>query len=538
MAGRDTDDALSQAHAALDLGDIRTARALAQQQLHAAEAAGDVHLQAKALACLAYADRLVSRIRRAHDTSRRAARLFQQVGDIAGESMALATVSHSASSLGRNEEAVEAALLSVQLSALLPLQKQQALAQNYLGVAYFWSRSFDKAAAAFEASALLARSCSPPASPAQPMLNRVWCEAVRVVSVRHDSGELPPLDRIAGCAAACDALFSDGDTAGILPGFLVTSQAVWHLTSGLTHCWHGDLQAARGNAEQARGWIDRYGTVTWLDALEAWLHTEIAWARRSWFDAEQAVARMVGLATQVEHEQLACMGHMLTSQVLEIRGKHAQALAEVRLLRRREQRIRAESLESRARVVKWQIEVRSNEEHLHKLEAASRQFERLSLEDSLTGLANRRRFERELAERLAAGEALCVALVDIDKFKQINDGHSHMVGDQVLKSVASILGQQVREQDLAARLAGDEFVVLLRQADAQSGRIACGRLASAVRTHDWSGIAARLHVSISVGCACAEPGDTVETLLARADAAMYAVKQACSAEKEGARKPL
>ena len=86
----------------------------------------------------------------------------------------------------------------------------------------------------------------------------------------------------------------------------------WHLTSGLTHCWQGDVKTARGDVAQARGWIDRYGTVTWLDALEAWLHTEIAWAGRNWFDAEQAVARMVGLATQVEHEQLACMGHMLS----------------------------------------------------------------------------------------------------------------------------------------------------------------------------------------------------------------------------------
>jgi diguanylate cyclase (GGDEF)-like protein len=118
-----------------------------------------------------------------------------------------------------------------------------------------------------------------------------------------------------------------------------------------------------------------------------------------------------------------------------------------------------------------------------------------------------------------------VALIDVDKFKQINDNYSHQVGDEVLRHIAQILRSHVREDDMAARLAGDEFVIVFRNAELEVARQVCERIAAAVRAFDWSSIAAGLHSSISVGVATAVPGDTLESLTHRSDAAMYRDKK-------------
>jgi len=119
----------------------------------------------------------------------------------------------------------------------------------------------------------------------------------------------------------------------------------------------------------------------------------------------------------------------------------------------------------------------------------------------------------------------CVALIDVDKFKQINDHFSHQVGDEVLRRIAQILRLHVREDDMAARLAGDEFVIVFKNLEPAVARRVCERIALAVHTFDWSSIAAGLQAGISVGVATAEPGDTVESLTHRSDAAMYRHKR-------------
>ena len=150
--------------------------------------------------------------------------------------------------------------------------------------------------------------------------------------------------------------------------------------------------------------------------------------------------------------------------------------------------------------MKWQLGARQSERHLEQALLASKQFERWSFEDALTGIANRRRFEQALAERLPASVAdarpLTVAMIDLDQFKAVNDTHTHQVGDRVLKTVASILVSSVRENDLAARLAGDEFVVLFRDADTDIAAEICERIRGAVDDFDWDSIAQGLQVSV------------------------------------------
>ena len=520
---------LRDAHAALDRGDVPAGREISLKVLKAAEGLSNPRYEAKALLCLAHCDRMLSRYRRAHRASQRAAHQFQLLGDTSGEVMALTTHAIVSVTLGRNEEALEAALLSVRLSQFLEKDEHSVLSYNALGVAYFWSNGFDKADQALRTAILIAERAEPMLSTFQPRVNQWWTELVRIFHERYYVGEFPALEQLRSRREAIIARIADGDSGHASPGTHITTEAVLQFGLCLEQIWHGRIGQARLDVEVLAQWAARYQTVTWLSALESWVRAEIAWAQRDWASAMPQAARMIAIAVEVEHEQLACVGHLLASQLYVAQGHNGQALDEMRRLRLREQLIRTDGLETREKVIEWQVDLRQGQQHVQMLEITSRQLEKLSLEDSLTGIPNRRNFELYAGELLhgAAERGLppCVALIDVDKFKQTNDNFSHQVGDDVLKRIAQILRSHIREEDMAARLAGDEFVIVFKNVELAVARQVCERIAHAVQSFDWSSIAAGLSSSISIGVATAQPGDTVETLTHRSDAAMYQHKK-------------
>ena len=516
------------AHSALDRGDVQAGRASSQKLLKIAEGLKNRHFEARALLCLAHCDRMLSRYRRAHRASQRAAQLFHMLGDTSGEVMALTTHAFVSINLGRNEEAVEAALLSMRLSQFLEKDEHSVLSYNALGAAYFWSHSFEKAEQALRTATQIAERAEPPLSTFQPCVNQWWTEVIRVFYERYYVGELPALDRMRALREAVIRLIAGGDAGGAEPGTHVTTEAVLLFGLCLDQCWHGRIGQAKLDADALAGWARRYGTVTWLSALESWVRAEIAWTQHDWTEAMQHAARMIDIAVEVEHEQLACLGHLLSSQLFVAQGRNGEALDELRRLRLREQLIRSDSLETREKVVEWQVDLRTQQQSVDRLEVTSRQLEKLSLEDTLTGIPNRRNFELYASELLRSGlergPPPCVALIDVDRFKQINDNFSHQVGDAVLKRIGQILKSHVRENDMAARLAGDEFVIVFKHAELAVAQQVCVRIAAAVRAFDWPSLTAGLYCSISVGVAAAVPGDTVESLTHRSDTAMYQQK--------------
>jgi diguanylate cyclase (GGDEF)-like protein len=220
-------------------------------------------------------------------------------------------------------------------------------------------------------------------------------------------------------------------------------------------------------------------------------------------------------------------------QVHELQGKHEAVLREHRALRMRELRVVADGLGSREALVSWRLGARQSERHLQQALVASRQFERWSLEDALTGIANRRHFEQTLAEAIQAAAApdtaLTVAMVDVDKFKSVNDRFSHRVGDRVLKTIAALIGANVRDKDLPARWAGDEFVVLFRETTRESAQDICARIRSAVVDFDWDSVAPGLRMSVTIGLGEVQAGDTAESVLHRSDQSMYGGKSEAAA---------
>jgi two-component system, cell cycle response regulator len=148
--------------------------------------------------------------------------------------------------------------------------------------------------------------------------------------------------------------------------------------------------------------------------------------------------------------------------------------------------------------------------------------------DHLTGLANRRRFERQL-EREAArteryGHPFCLLLVDIDNFKDVNDTYGHDAGDEALRRVATVIQSGTRGIDTGARIGGDEFAVILPETDLARGLEVAERLRSSIGATDF-GPAGRVTASLGVAelPSCARTNDE---LRAASDAALYDAKRA------------
>lgn len=532
--------ALAAANAALEAGRLQDARDHAQSAVDGTRGTRSP-LEAQALACLAHCDRIGSRLRRAATSARRAAQLFEELGDTHGEAGALITLTHVAMLLGRNEEAVEAALLSVHLcegspaarqgggAAPQPLRAphpQTVLAHNCLGLAYSWGGDHVRGAASLERAVACARRCVPPVSVYQPRLNQVFVEASRLIDERYQTGTMKSLDHMEELLQECWLLERAGAGLSTLPGMRAMGRVISLASTALLAAWQGRFDAATLAIESATRTL--CGGMTWLDCFVRWCSAELSWKRGDWAAAQRELTEMKEMALAVEHEQMACRAQLLLAQVFELQGKHAEALREHRALRQRERRVVADGMSAREAMVSWQLGARQSERHLQQALQASREFQRWSLEDALTGIANRRHFEQVLAQKLpatlAAGRALSVAMVDVNKFKSVNDRFTHLVGDRVLKTIAAIMVSEVREQDLPARWAGDEFVVLFDDTPEEQARPVCERIRQAVAEFDWESVASGLRMSVSIGVSEARAGDDAESVVLRADQSMYRAK--------------
>jgi len=159
----------------------------------------------------------------------------------------------------------------------------------------------------------------------------------------------------------------------------------------------------------------------------------------------------------------------------------------------------------------------------------------LAMVDPLTGLYNRRFAEQRLAAEVSRserrGHPLTVMTMDLNDFKHINDTYGHPAGDQVLQEFASHLNKVIRGSDLAVRLGGDEFLVLLPECSAEQLRLVLERLGSLAV--DWHG--QKIPVSFSAGWKDYKTGDRPEELLAGADQALYTSKRAHKKAGSGAK---
>ena len=186
-------------------------------------------------------------------------------------------------------------------------------------------------------------------------------------------------------------------------------------------------------------------------------------------------------------------------------------------------------------LVKGEITPRMLERSLRyalKLGETLEALRRLATRDPLTGMLNRREFERILEEEreraLRFGHPLALIMVDIDRFKAINDTHGHPVGDVVLREVGRRLSTQLRSVDRAARYGGEEFGAILMQTDLAGAMEVARRICTSVAGEPvWANETLALEVTVSAGAAALpEQVKTAAELVIAADKALYAAKAA------------
>jgi len=187
-----------------------------------------------------------------------------------------------------------------------------------------------------------------------------------------------------------------------------------------------------------------------------------------------------------------------------------------------------EALASRDRMVTAHREVQEAEQRIRELEAELQHMSELVREDQLTGSLNRRGlddvFERESARADRRNTPLCVALLDLDNFKRLNDTYGHMAGDAALKHLVKVVRDTLRSMDVIARFGGEEFLILLPETTVDAAAAAMVRVQRELTKHFFLHDNEKMLITFSCGVALRFPNEEQVSLMDRADKAMYQAK--------------
>lgn len=259
-----------------------------------------------------------------------------------------------------------------------------------------------------------------------------------------------------------------------------------------------------------------------------------------YFTPTQSFEQLVQTGESIAHELASALAHLRQAGAsaggyagqLESAASDMEAATELSSLRSLVRGLVSETraVAARNRTLEGQIETSSLQ--METLQQNVRQATLEAVTDSLTGLANRRHFDRLLARQIReaeeAEESLCLIMCDIDHFKRINDTWGHPVGDQVIRYVASTLRVGAPADALAARYGGEEYALLLpktRLAEAQAiAEELCQRVRARTLSRKASGDLIGV-ITISVGVASFNVGEGGESLVRRADACLYDAKK-------------
>ena len=175
--------------------------------------------------------------------------------------------------------------------------------------------------------------------------------------------------------------------------------------------------------------------------------------------------------------------------------------------------------------------LRKNATSLCESAEKQRRFESEAMTDGLTGLYNRRWLDQKLwrlmQRHMRQDSPLCLIMIDVDHFKKFNDSHGHLAGDAALCAVGQVLFKHLRPLDLAIRYGGEEFTVIFPETSIQGAKIAANRLRVAISEMDITGPDNKLlpRVTVSIGLAEMNIDDMPQTLIKRADSALYMAKE-------------
>lgn len=232
----------------------------------------------------------------------------------------------------------------------------------------------------------------------------------------------------------------------------------------------------------------------------------------------------VATSTGDFHEKIGVFSEQIshTDNIAELNKILDEVLRETRT-------VQSEALAARDRMILARQEVQEAEQRIHTLEAKLQHMSELVREDQLTGSLNRRGlddvFERETARSDRRGTPLCIALLDLDDFKRLNDTYGHQAGDSALKHLVKIVKETLRTMDVIARFGGEEFLIMLPETTVEAASQTMTRLQRELTKHFFLHDNEKVLITFSAGVALRKPNEDQASLVQRADQAMYEAKK-------------
>lgn len=241
------------------------------------------------------------------------------------------------------------------------------------------------------------------------------------------------------------------------------------------------------------------GTVELREVVRLLEETAVSLQHRS----SRRESQFLGVASDLER----------AAEREDLRELRHQILAQIRCITRLVEEMRQENQQI---IAELEREMSAYRRRLDEVEQAAQR-------DPLTGLANRSSFERRVEEFIQAGVTFTLLMIDLNRFKMVNDRYGHLAGDELLRLFAARLKRQLRADDMAARWGGDEFVVLLpcRLRDAMTRARFLEQALGGDYQFVLGGETLRLRVGVAMGLAEYRQGETLEAVMARADQALY-----------------
>ncbi|PTD97391.1 GGDEF domain-containing protein [Pseudothauera lacus] len=299
-----------------------------------------------------------------------------------------------------------------------------------------------------------------------------------------------------------------------------------------------DDQWLHGQVEVLRQIVDKPATVRGIDDAERRLKEVIykqSQLKHNLSEAQQALKVMLAgfvdqLANFAEstgsyHDRIgACAQQIATARdITQISGVLDEVMRETR-------HIQQQAANSRDELQSMRERVHAAEERIATMQRELDEASRQATHDTLTGVLNRRGLEEMFAKE--AGRAgrhrstLSVALLDIDNFKKLNDSLGHHTGDEALIHLARVVRDNLRPQDTVARYGGEEFILLYPDTDLTEAAAALTRLQRQLTKEFFLADNQKVFITFSAGISAWQPGESMDTVLKRADDAMYRAKQA------------
>jgi len=497
-------------------GDYQSGSAAARQAAALAAETGDAAVQATALRSLANQLMRLGELEAAVAASREAIAVLELTGDQASICQALTIQAMPLNDLGMHQEALEVLAQAREIAQRLGDRSLLYWVHNRTGVVH--GSMGDRALSSDYLMRALTMAEGMDAEARFCILNNLGDNAVYEVARLRDEGEPDRAEQMLTNALGYvdDALRLAREAGNPF------REAICLDNYGMLLALGGDFAVAFRLVEQARVLAakHRYSSLEWA-ALQH--QARIRAMRGDHADAIKGFLEALELADAAGEKPVVMEIHLELSNAYETVGDTKSALTHYRVFHTLERLARNDVAAVRARMAgqAFELDNARHEVELHRERSA--ELERQAGEDPLTGLPNRRYAERALDE--LAKLPLCVALADADHFKGVNDRYGHFVGDEVLRQIAAILRDNVRENDFVARFGGEEFLIALGGAGIEDARARCEALRAQVAMYPWHRIEPDLRVTISIGVAAVADGSELPHSMTTADQRLYTAKR-------------